>query len=153
LFPVANYISFEIPHRTFFFLLRVLSLVLKFFQALPLICPQLIAMVFSKRINYVLPRDTTSLKARMQKTILYFFVFTLAWVIAGCPKPGKVRKKMPRLFTINFVMETGAEPSFMIVEDFNLDGELDLVVTNSGDNTLSYFKGKGDGTFKDQIIM
>ena len=110
-------------------------------------------MVFSKRINQVLPRDTASLKARMQKTILYFFVFTLAWVIAGCPKPGKVRKKMPRLFTINFVMETGAEPSFMIAEDFNLDGELDLVVTNSGDNTLSYFKGKGDGTFKNQIIM
>jgi len=27
------------------------------------------------------------------------------------------------------------------------------VVTNSGDNTLSYFKGRGDGTFKDQIIM
>jgi hypothetical protein len=50
-------------------------------------------------------------------------------------------------------MDTGAEPSFIVVKDFNLDGELDLVVTNSGDNTLSYFKGRGDGTFKDQIIM
>ena len=27
--------------------------------------------------------------------------------------------------------------------------KLDLVVTNSGDNTLSYFKGRGDGTFKE----
>jgi hypothetical protein len=41
----------------------------------------------------------------------------------------------------------------MISEDFNRDGEIDLVVTNSGDNTLSYFKGNGDGTFKSQIIM
>lgn len=89
----------------------------------------------------------------MKRTISFFFFIILAWTIAGCPNPGKVRKKMPRLFTSNFVMETGAEPSFMIVEDFNRDGEMDLVVTNSGDNTLSYFKGRGDGTFKDQIIM
>ena len=89
----------------------------------------------------------------MKKTICSFFFLVLAWAIVGCPNSGKIRKKMPRLFTINFVMETGAEPSFMISEDFNRDGEIDLVVTNSGDNTLSYFKGKGDGTFKSQIIM
>ena len=89
----------------------------------------------------------------MKRTISFFFFIILAWTIAGCPNPGKIRKKMPRLFTSNFVMETGAEPSFIIVEDFNRDGEMDLVVTNSGDNTLSYFKGRGDGTFKDQIIM
>ena len=81
-----------------------------------------------------------------------FFVF-LVWSITGCPSLGKVRTKMPRLFTTSFTMQTGAEPSFMIAEDFNRDGEKDLVVTNSGGNTLSYFKGKGDGTFKDQIII
>ena len=89
----------------------------------------------------------------MKRTVSFFFFIIWAWTIAGCPNPGKVRKKMPRLFTSNFVMETGAEPSFIIVEDFNRDGEEDLIVTNSGDNTLSYFKGKGDGTFKDQIII
>ncbi|HAX45328.1 MAG TPA: hypothetical protein DCX78_00675 [Nitrospina sp.] len=89
----------------------------------------------------------------MKKIFLSFFIFILTGIIAGCPSPGKARKKMPPLFRINFVMETGAEPSFMISEDFNMDGKLDLVVTNSGDNTLSYFKGRGDGTFKDQIIM
>ncbi len=89
----------------------------------------------------------------MKKIIFYIIFIVLIWVIVGCPSPGKVRKKMPRLFASNFVMETGAEPSFMISEDFNRDGEIDLVVTNSGDNTLSYFKGNGDGTFKDQIIM
>ena len=89
----------------------------------------------------------------MNKKISFLFVVILAWSVAGCPSADKVRKKMPRLFASNFAMETGAEPSFMIVEDFNRDGEKDLVVTNSGDNTLSYFKGKGDGTFKDQIII
>ena len=86
------------------------------------------------------------------RLILIFFVF-LVWSITGCPSLDKVRTKMPRLFTTSFTMQTGAEPSFMIAEDFNRDGEKDLVVTNSGDNTLSYFKGKGDGTFKDQIII
>jgi hypothetical protein len=89
----------------------------------------------------------------VNKITSYFFVVILAWSVAGCPSPGKVRKKMPRLFTTSFAIETGAEPSFMIAEDLNRDGEKDLVVTNSGDNTLSYFKGKGDGTFKDQITI
>jgi hypothetical protein len=34
-----------------------------------------------------------------------------------------------------------------VVADFNNDGFLDLAVTNSGDNTLSLFRGNGDGTF------
>ena len=90
----------------------------------------------------------------MKKTTSFLLFVFLGWTIAGCPSSDKIiKKKMPRLFTINFTLETGAEPSFMITEDFNRDGKMDLVVTNSGDNTLSYFKGKGDGTFKDQIIM
>jgi hypothetical protein len=31
--------------------------------------------------------------------------------------------------------------------DFNLDGFVDLAVTNSGNNSLSILIGKGDGTF------
>ena len=90
----------------------------------------------------------------MKKNTSFLLLVFLGWTIAGCPSPDKIiKKKMPRLFTINFTLETGAEPSFMNAEDFNRDGKMDLVVTNSGDNTLSYFKGKGDGTFKDQIIM
>ena len=89
----------------------------------------------------------------MKKTVFSILLLILAWALVGCPSSGKARKKMPPLFRVNFAMDTGAEPSFMITEDFNLDGKLDLVVTNSGDNTLSYFKGRGDGTFKNQIIM
>ena len=89
----------------------------------------------------------------MKKTVYSILLLILTWAMVGCPGSDKVRKKMPPLFRINFAMDTGAEPSFMITEDFNLDGKLDLVVANSGDNTLSYFKGRGDGTFKNQIIM
>ena len=50
-------------------------------------------------------------------------------------------------------LETEKAPSFLITEDFNKDGKLDLVVTNSVSHSFSYFKGHGDGTFKDQIIF
>ena len=50
----------------------------------------------------------------MKKTIFLLFIISLILSIAGCPSPGKTRKKMPPLFTSNFVMETGADPSFII---------------------------------------
>ena len=80
-----------------------------------------------------------------------FFFFQTAFTF-GCPPP-KAAKKNPPVFALSFVHETGAEPSFMITEDFDRDGNLDLVVTNSGDHTFSYFKGNGDCSFKDQIIF
>ncbi|KMP12172.1 hypothetical protein UZ36_01750 [Candidatus Nitromaritima sp. SCGC AAA799-C22] len=88
----------------------------------------------------------------MKKPVLAVLIVLVAWVFTACPQP-KARKKMPRLFTIDFSMDTGAEPSFIVTRDFNLDGKLDLIVTNSGDNTLSFFKGNGDGTFRNQIVL
>jgi Flp pilus assembly secretin CpaC len=41
----------------------------------------------------------------------------------------------------------GANPSAVVVADFNGDGNLDFAVTNKGDNTISVFKGDGNGTF------
>ena len=35
--------------------------------------------------------------------------------------------------------------------DFNGDGKLDLVVTNTGGNTVSILFGRGDGTFNAQV--
>jgi hypothetical protein len=34
----------------------------------------------------------------MKKIIFYVIFIALTWIIAGCPSPGTVRKKMPRLF-------------------------------------------------------
>jgi len=41
----------------------------------------------------------------------------------------------------------GKNPSSIIVADFNGDGFLDLAVANQGDNSISLFRGNGDGTF------
>lgn len=88
---------------------------------------------------------------RMKKLLPYGLLI-LAFLLAGCPEP-KVQEKMPPLFVLSFATEAGAEPSFLITDDFNRDGILDLVVTNSGDHTFSFFKGNGDGTFKDQTVF
>lgn len=86
------------------------------------------------------------------KQFVYFFLLAFTLLAAGCPET-KVTRRMPPLFTLSFSIETGAEPSFLITDDFNRDGKLDLIVTNSGDKTFSYFKGKGNGTFKNQILF
>ena len=41
----------------------------------------------------------------------------------------------------------GKSPSSIIVADFNGDGILDFAVTNKTDNSISVFRGVGDGTF------
>src|SRR5205823_1048984 len=43
---------------------------------------------------------------------------------------------------------TGSGPYALAAGDFDGDGKQDLVVTNSGDNTVSVYLGYGDGTFK-----
>ncbi|HYL37359.1 MAG TPA: FG-GAP-like repeat-containing protein [Bryobacteraceae bacterium] len=42
----------------------------------------------------------------------------------------------------------GANASFLVAGDFNLDGVLDLAVANTGSNTISIYIGFGDGTFQ-----
>jgi len=41
----------------------------------------------------------------------------------------------------------GNNPRSVVVADFNGDGFLDLAVANQGDNSISLFRGNGDGTF------
>jgi Bacterial type II and III secretion system protein/FG-GAP-like repeat len=41
----------------------------------------------------------------------------------------------------------GKNPSALVIADFNGDGFLDIAVANRDDNTISLFKGNGDGTF------
>jgi len=42
---------------------------------------------------------------------------------------------------------TGTTPSAVVIADFNGDGIEDIAVANKGDDSISVFKGKGDGTF------
>ena len=41
----------------------------------------------------------------------------------------------------------GANPSAVVIADFNDDGNLDIAVANQGDNTISVFAGDGQGGF------
>lgn len=47
----------------------------------------------------------------------------------------------------NSPIAVGKNPTSVVVADFNNDGFLDLAVANSADNTISLFRGNGDGTF------
>jgi hypothetical protein len=47
----------------------------------------------------------------------------------------------------NSPIAVGKAPTAVVVADFNNDGFLDLAVANSVDNTISLFRGNGDGTF------
>jgi hypothetical protein len=71
--------------------------------------------------------------------------------LMGCPPASQSKKKMAPLFRISAVLDTGKEPSFLVTDDFDIDGNLDLVVLNSAEHTMSVYKGKGDGSFKDQV--
>src|SRR5439155_5002376 len=41
----------------------------------------------------------------------------------------------------------GNNPRSVVVADFNGDGLLDFAIANQGDNSISLFRGQGDGTF------
>jgi Flp pilus assembly secretin CpaC len=44
-------------------------------------------------------------------------------------------------------LAVGNNPRSVVVADFNGDGFLDIAVANQGDNSISLFRGHGDGTF------
>jgi tetratricopeptide (TPR) repeat protein len=44
-------------------------------------------------------------------------------------------------------LPVGNNPRSVVIADFNGDGFLDLAVANQGDNSISLFRGNGDGTF------
>lgn len=83
-------------------------------------------------------------------TVSLILGITLLFLM-GCPPTSKSKKKLKPLFRIHTVLDTGKEPSFLITADFDNDGNLDLVVLNSGEHTFSVYQGNGDGTFKDQV--
>ncbi len=86
----------------------------------------------------------------MKKRFLAWpLVLVLVTALGGCPS-GKNQEPLPKLFYFAAALETGEAPSYLIADDFNRDDKLDLVVTNSGDHSFSYYKGLGDGTFYEQ---
>jgi hypothetical protein len=62
---------------------------------------------------------------------------------------------IPGASTTNFpitTLNTGVNPDFTTVGDFNADNFQDLVVANYTDGTISTYLGNGDGTFLDPTV-
>ncbi len=75
-------------------------------------------------------------------------------MILGCPPSQKSqRKKMPPLFYLAGVFDTGKEPSYLVTSDFDMDGNMDLGVVNSASHTFSILIGLGDGDFEEQMVF
>ncbi len=49
--------------------------------------------------------------------------------------------------------ETGTSPIAVVAEDLDGDGHADLVVANQSSNTISIFRGNGDGTFQTRVDL
>jgi hypothetical protein len=63
----------------------------------------------------------------------------VVWLPVGYPSPAPVMSRAD--------LPASSAPVAIATADFNLDGKLDLVVANSGANTVSILLGNGDGTF------
>ena len=59
----------------------------------------------------------------------------------------------PDMFALPVVYNVGKKPAAIKAHDMNDDGYHDLLVANSGEDTLSYLEGLGDGMFKDPQTM
>jgi VCBS repeat protein len=73
----------------------------------------------------------------------------LLGLISGCG-PSAVA---PDIFALPVTYKVGKKPAAVRAHDMNNDGYHDLLVANSGDDTLSYLEGLGDGMFKDPQTM
>jgi len=74
------------------------------------------------------------------KTGILFSLFVL---ILGCGEAPVA----PDIFSLPVTYKVGKKPAAVIAHDMNKDGYHDLLVANSGDNTLNFLEGRGNGTF------
>src|SRR5229473_3605750 len=68
---------------------------------------------------------------------------------ANCKPTGFFTEAPGSPITIGTGTNLANNPSSVVVADFNGDGFLDIAVANQGDNSISLFRGNGDGTFKE----
>jgi len=76
-------------------------------------------------------------------------ILIATWIFFGCG----ASQPAPDIFALPVSYIVGKKPEVVIAHDMNNDEFPDLLVVNSAGNSLSYFEGLGDGTFKDQQII
>src|SRR5262249_46480829 len=77
---------------------------------------------------------------------------------AAAPKAAALTATSPSFVSLPGIylrpsLPAGALPSSIATGDFNGDGKLDWVVANAGDDSLSIYFGKGDGTSQLPIVL
>jgi hypothetical protein len=78
-----------------------------------------------------------------------FIGFTITLFFSSCVQS----EPAPDLFSLPTIYKVGKKPDELRARDMNLDGFPDILVSNAGSNTLSYFEAIGDGTFKSPFTM
>ena len=85
----------------------------------------------------------------LQFSIKAIVSLLLPGVLLGCGQ----NVAAPDLFALPVSYKVGKKPAAVAAHDMNNDGYHDVLVANSGDDTLSYLEGVGDGTFKEAQTM
>jgi hypothetical protein len=99
------------------------------------------------------PLIRSSLAIRMFWAVLFYLLPVLLMTSNSFAQTGTSLNSTGNVFLTAGVLGTGGSgPTAVAVGDFNKDGHLDVVVTNSGNNNVGVLLGKGDGTFQAPVI-
>jgi uncharacterized repeat protein (TIGR01451 family) len=84
----------------------------------------------------------------MRALVRYLVVFLGLFISLGYPTNSRA---VDFAAAVNYPV--GANPTGVVVGDFNGDGKLDIAVANSVDGSVSILLGNGDGTFKAATVF
>ena len=85
-------------------------------------------------------------------TRLILFGFIASAVFSGFTGCGPSARD-PEPFALPTAYKVGKKPATVVAYDMNNDEFPDLLVPNIDDHTLMFFKGNGDGTFQEPLVM
>ena len=84
------------------------------------------------------------------KKLIRLKIKTLVFLLGALLLSGCVQSQLsPDLFALPVSYMVGKKPEVVLAHDMNNDEFPDLLVVNSGGNSLNFLEGIGDGTFKD----
>ena len=96
----------------------------------------------------ILTNNTDFLK-RYSFCFKLFLGFAIVFFSSSCVQS----EPAPDLFSLPTIYKVGKKPDELRARDMNMDGFPDILVSNSGSDSLSYFEAVGDGTFKAPFTM
>jgi hypothetical protein len=107
-------------------------------------------------LEAALKEDPTDLDSRWLLNIAYMVTdgypakVPKSWLIPGLSAPSKVAVNPFQDIAIGLKLDLRSRAGGMIVDDFNNDGNLDIMCSAWGlDDPMAYYKNNGDGTFTD----